>query len=371
MGCTESLRYFISAISFHFRINLRRTSNSLVLFLRPMKVLILRFSSIGDIVLTTPVIRAIKTQIPDAEVHYATKKSYEGILQENPYVDKIHLLDDSLNELIRTLKNEQFDFVADLHHNLRTSIVKLRLGVKSKSFNKLNWQKWLLTKFKVNKLPNVHIVERYLETLSDFEINPDNLGLDYFIPEKDEMPLDWLPDTHRDGFAAVVVGAKFNTKRLPTDRIIELCDRINKPVVLLGGPEDTRIAEEIEDFFRKIESGEEFEEGLDKLGKKTLVFNAVGKCNLNQSASLIKQSNWVFSHDTGLMHIAAAFKKPIFSIWGNTVPEFGMYPYKTKFTVFENKNLDCRPCSKIGYAECPKGHFKCMNDITFDFYLGE
>jgi ADP-heptose:LPS heptosyltransferase len=99
------------------------------------------------------------------------------------------------------------------------------------------------------------------------------------------------------------------------------------------------------------------------------VYNACGKFNLNQSASLVKQARYVFTHDTGLMHIAAAFKKEVFSIWGSTIPGFGMYPYRTKFTVLENNRLDCRPCSKIGFEKCPKGHFKCMNDIVFDFYL--
>lgn len=337
-----------------------------------MKVLILRFSSIGDIVLTTPVVRTVKTQLQDAEVHYATKKSFGGLLAENPYVDSIHLLDDSLGDLIGQLKKEKFDVIIDLHHNLRTKIIKTRLGVKSYSFNKLNKEKWLLTsRLKVNKLPNKHIVDRYMDTVSSLGVNPDNLGLDFFMPESDQIPLDWLPETHRNGYAAVVVGAKFATKQLPTDRMIELCDRINKPVVLLGGKEDEKYAAEVESFFEKNASNESFEEGLEQLGKKTLIFNAVGKCNLNQSASLVKQSNWVFTHDTGLMHIAAAFKKPIYSVWGNTIPEFGMYPYRTQFTVFENKDLSCRPCSKIGYAKCPKGHFKCMNDLTFDFYLGE
>jgi ADP-heptose:LPS heptosyltransferase len=336
-----------------------------------MKVLILRFSSIGDIVLTTPVIRTLKTQLPDAEVHYATKTAYTSILSENPYVDKIHALGDSLNELISRLKKEKYDVVIDLHHNLRTLIIKTRLGVKSHSFDKLNWQKWLLTSFKINRLPNVHIVDRYMQTVAPLGVQGDNLGLDYFIPEKDEMPIDWLPKSHQGGYAAFVIGAKFGTKQLPVNRMIELADRINKPVVLLGGKEDVHLAEEIERFFHKSEAGSPFEKGLDELGKRTLIFNAVGKCNLNQSASLIRQANWVFTHDTGLMHIASAFKKPIYSIWGNTVPLFGMYPYRTKFTIFENNKLGCRPCSKIGYNQCPKGHFKCMNDLVFDFYLGE
>lgn len=336
-----------------------------------MKVLILRFSSIGDIVLTTPVIRTLKTQLPDSEVHYATKAAYQGILEENPYVDKIYTLDGSLRALIRALKKEKYDVVIDLHHNLRTLRVKWALGVKSHSFPKLNWEKWLLTTFKINRLPNVHIVDRYMQTVAPLGVTMDNLGLDYFIPENDEMPMEWLPASHRGSYAAFVVGAKFGTKRLPVTRMIELCDRINKPVVLLGGKEDTEIAAEIESFFEKRDTTAEYEEGLRELGKKTLIFNAVGKCNLNQSASLIRQATWVFSHDTGLMHIAAAFKKPIYSIWGNTVPAFGMYPYRTKFTVFENNKLNCRPCSKIGYNQCPKGHFKCMNDLVFDFYLGE
>lgn len=336
-----------------------------------MKVLILRFSSIGDIVLTTPVIRTLKTQLPDAEIHCATKAAYASILAENPYVDKIHELGDSLNVLIKSLKRERFDVIIDLHHNLRTLIIKARLGVKSHSFNKLNWEKWLLTTFKINRLPNEHIVDRYMQTVAPLGVQPDNLGLDYFIPEKDDMPLDWLPATHQGGYAALVIGAKFATKQLPVNRLIELCDRINKPVVLLGGKEDVETANEIETFFQKVDTNATFERGLDELGKRTLIFNAVGKCNLNQSASLLKQANWVFTHDTGLMHIAAAFKKPIYSIWGNTLPEFGMYPYRTKFIVFENKKLACRPCSKIGYNQCPKGHFKCMNDLVFDFYLGE
>ncbi|MEM8895210.1 MAG: glycosyltransferase family 9 protein [Bacteroidota bacterium] len=334
-----------------------------------MKILILRFSSIGDIVLTTPVVRTVKTQLEDCEVHYATKKSYAGMIESNPYVDKVHLLDDKLGDLIKQLKKEKFDFVIDLHNNLRTRIIKMRLGVKSKSFNKLNWQKWLLVNFKINKLPNRHIVDRYLDTVAPLGVKGDTLGLDYFIPEKDEVDMEWLPETHRQGYYAVVIGAKFVTKQLPKERIIELCDRINKPIVLLGGKEDEDLGEEVVNFFEKTASAPIEEQLREGLNKRAELYNACGKFNLNQSASLIKQSGAVFSHDTGLMHIAAALKKQIFSIWGNTVPEFGMYPYKTQFTIFENKKLNCRPCSKIGHDKCPLGHFKCMNDVVFDFWL--
>ena len=331
-----------------------------------MKVLIIRFSSIGDIVLTTPVIRGVKSQI-EGEVHYATKKEYASILEASPYLDKIHLLGASLPDLIASLKAENFDVIIDLHNNLRTRILKARLRKKSFTFKKLNFKKWLLVIFKIDLLPGIHVVERYLKVIEPLGIKNDSLGLDYFIDDKDEVEDDWLPETHRDGFAVFVVGAKFKTKQLPIRKMIELCDRINKPIILIGGKDDERIGEEIEDFFEP--RSREREKEIEQLNKRTIIFNACGKFSINQSASIISKASWVFAHDTGMMHIASAFKKPIYSIWGNTVPSFGMYPYRTQFTIFENKKISCRPCSKIGFEKCPKGHFKCMNDLTFDFYL--
>jgi ADP-heptose:LPS heptosyltransferase len=336
-----------------------------------MKILILRFSSIGDIVLTTPVIRCLKTQLDEAEIHYATKPVYKSIFEENPYIDKMHYLGESLFQFIGELKKEKFDYIIDLHRNLRTQIIKTGLGVKSYSYDKLNLEKWLMVNFKINKLPNIHIVDRNLNTVKALGIKNDSLGLDYFIPEKDEVPLEWLPETHQNGYVAYAIGAQHYTKKLPLNRMIELCDRINKPVVLLGGKEDFENGEQIKAFFERNDTANEFEAGLKALNKKAVIYNACGKYNLNQSASLVKQARYVFSHDTGLMHIAAAFKKEIFSIWGNTIPLFGMYPYRTKFTVLENNRLTCRPCSKIGFEKCPQGHFKCMKEIAFDFYLPE
>ncbi len=335
-----------------------------------MKVLIIRFSSIGDIVLTTPVIRHLKTSPKETTIHYVTKEIYQPILEENPYLDQIHYLTDTgIYDLISRLRKEKFDLVIDLHHNARSWLIKRGLGVKSHSVHKLNLKKWLLTSLKINRLPNQHIVDRYLDTISHLNIAQDHLGLDYFIPHKDEVEMEWLPQGYALGYAAVIIGGKHQTKKLPAKRLIELCDRINKPIVLIGGSEDAATGEEIEAFFKPYDQPTEFDKGLEELGKKATVYNGCGKFNINQSASLIKQASWVFSHDTGLMHVAAAFKKNVYTIWGSTVPEFGMYPYRTRFTIFENKKLNCRPCSKIGFDKCPKGHFKCMNDLKFDFYI--
>ncbi|WP_338766558.1 glycosyltransferase family 9 protein [Bernardetia sp. ABR2-2B] len=351
------------------------------------KILILRFSSIGDIVLTTPVIRCLKMQFSslhneELELHYATKASFGMVLKNNPYLDKIHLLqkEQTISDFISSLKKENFDIIVDLHKNLRTSIIKLRLSAKSYTFKKLNVEKWIYVNLKKNKMPNIHIVERYMNTIKPLGItleedekqndrNKEAVGLDYFLGEEDHFELNWLPKSHQKGYIAFAIGGAHNTKKLPLKRMIELCDKINKPIILLGGKEDAENGQAIFDFFEKNRDTFESQEAIEKLGKKTRIFDACGKLTLGQSASLLKQSTVVFSHDTGLMHIAAAFKKKIYSIWGNTTPSLGMYPYKTQFVIFENNKIDCRPCSKIGFNACPKGHFKCMNDIIFDFWI--
>lgn len=313
-----------------------------------MKILVLRFSSIGDIVLTTPVVRQLKTQLPGAQVHFATKPAYRSLLEANPYVDKLHLLAGSLRELVRELRAERFDFIVDLHNNLRTRLIRLQLpGVLGRAFDKLNWQKYLLVRFKINRLPPVHIVDRYRAAAAALGIRDDGGGLDYFIPPGQEVVVaEALPPGFRAGqYAAVAIGAQHATKRLPVEKLIELVQRLApRPVVLLGGPEDESTGHVIE------------------LAAKGLVFNGCGQFSLHQSASLVRQAQFVVSHDTGLMHIAAAFKKEIFSVWGNTVPQFGMYPYRTRFEALEVLGLPCRPCSKIGFGQCPQGHFKCMRD---------
>jgi ADP-heptose:LPS heptosyltransferase len=332
------------------------------------KILIIRFSSIGDIVWTSPVVRCIKQQVPEAELHFCTKRQYGSMVEANTYIDKIHYLDDSLGTLVKELKKEQFDFIVDLHRNIRTAIVKLRLGIPSKAYDKLRIKRFLYTNFQINFMPNGHVVDRYFEAATPLGISNDGQGLDYFIPEKDHVEMDWLPESHRKEYVAFVIGATGWTKILPFKKMVELCDKINKPIVLVGGKEDFEAGDKLEKFFNADAGSQEVRDGLEKLGKKTVIFNGCGKFNLSQSASLVQQAQVVFGHDTGLTHIAAAFKKVIFSIWGGTVPN-NFYPYGTKFFLLENSKLNCRPCSKSGRSSCPKGHFKCMQDIVFDFNI--
>ncbi len=326
------------------------------------KILVIRFSSIGDIVLTTPVVRALKQQVPGAEVHYCTKWGFRSIVEPNPYIDHVFYLRDRLAPLIQELKAEQYDFVVDLHHNLRTRLILFQLGRPSRSFSKLNWEKWLLVNLKINRLPNLHIVDRYLAAAAPLGVQDDGLGLDYFIPTQDEVDLQTLPAPYRQGYVAFAIGAQHYTKRLPPERLISFCEKINGPILLLGGKEDAATGDLICAHFAR--KGEALAAGRKvNRGGETLVYNACGLYSLNQSASLVRQAQRVYSHDTGLMHIAAAFRKEIVSIWGNTVPAFGMYPFRTNFAIIEHPHLKCRPCSKIGYDKCPRGHFKCMREL--------
>lgn len=318
------------------------------------KILIIRFSSIGDIVLTTPVVRCLKQQYPDSEVHYLTKKAFQPVLKANPYIHTIHVLEDDMSQLLSNLRAVDFDFVVDLHRNLRSRIVKLRLKKPSGTFLKLNRAKWLLVNARINMLPDVHIVQRYFKAVERFGVAYDNRGLDYFIPEDEKPDLQAvLPPEFQEKYLLAVVGGKHKTKQIPPAKMVEILNGVSMPVVLAGGKED-------------IEQARQLMEEL-----KMPTFNSCGKFSINGSAYLVKQSKAVLTPDTGLMHIAAAFRKPMISMWGNTVPEFGMYPFlpsdeQGKYRIHEVKGLNCRPCSKIGFERCPKGHFRCMNDIPAD-----
>ncbi len=310
-----------------------------------VKFLIIRFSSIGDIVLTSPVARCLKQQVENCEVHYLTKQEYAPILNANPYIDKIHTLK-SFGETVDELYDERFDYIIDLHKNLRSYRFKNKLKVMDFSFPKLNFEKWLYVNLGINRLPDIHIVDRYFKTVNIFDVKNDNRGLDYYISDEERINTAELDQSLNSKYIVYGIGGQHNTKKMPAEMIREVCNGIDFPIVLAGGKEDYEVGE----FIKSGESN---------------VINLCGSISINGTASIIEQSSLVISHDTAVMHIAAAYKKDVLSVWGNTVPEFGMYPYLPgeNSVVFERNGLKCRPCSKIGFKKCPKKHFKCMKGI--------
>lgn len=317
-------------------------------YLCEVKVLIVRFSSIGDIVLTSPVVRAMKNQFPDWELHYLTKQQFSSILTPNPHISKLYTIEKSIDEVMAELKSEKYDHLLDLHHNIRTASLSSKLGIPSSKFRKLNLKKWLRVNMKMDVLPKLHVVDRYFEAAEKLGVRNDMGTGDFYIGDSNHVNVQSKFGLTPKNYIAVAIGAQFNTKRMPAELLVKILKDVNKPIIILGGPTDVDLAAEI------------VSSGISDL------INAVGELSIQESASVIQQAAKLLTNDTGMMHIGACLDTEIVSVWGNTVPELGMYPYypsqEEKYSIHEVKNLGCRPCSKIGYAKCPKGHFKCMMD---------
>ena len=313
---------------------------------QPRKILVIRFSSMGDIIYTTPVVRCLKRQLPGAEIHFLTKQQFKYIYEHNPYVDKLHILKPKLKDTIADIKLEKFDLIIDLHNNLRTTIIKLSTGLPASTYKKDRLRKWLGLKLKWTALyPKEHLVDRYLKTVKFLGVVNDEQPIDYYVAKEYKLE-DLLPATHANGFVAFVIGATHFTKRMPVEKVIEICRNINGPIVLMGGNDVLENAQLIQ----------------TAIGDR--VYSTCGKTNLDQSVFLVSKAKKVLGFDTGLTHIAEAFNMPLVSIWGSTAPELlGVFPYKVKESLEAGIDLPCRPCSKFGRDACPLGHFKCMKDI--------
>lgn len=321
------------------------------------KILIIRFSSIGDIVLASPVFRCVKKQLPDTKVHFLTKISFKIVTAANPYIDKFFYYVDNMEELMQKLKDENYDYVIDLHNNFRSNKVKHALKKVTYTVDKLTVQKFLLTQLNIDVMPNRHITQRSLDTVLPLGVRDDGGGLDYFIAKHDEVKPKDIPTGHLAGYFVIVIGATYFTKKFPAHKIIELCNKIDHPIILLGGRED-------------VENGKIISEN-----DPVKIYNACGKFNISESADIIKKAKLVVSNDTGMQYIACALKRPLVALWGGTTPDLDVEPYYGNFflsnqqkPVYENiiLNLRCQPCSKYGLNKCPLEHFNCMEKINVD-----
>lgn len=310
-----------------------------------MKILVIRLSSIGDIVLTSPVIRCLNEQLDQVEIHVLTKPQYCSMLDANPHVAKCIAYEQDLVKTIEQLKAENYDYIIDLHKNLRSFRIRKALKTQAMDFPKLNIRKWLAVNFKWNTLPDLHIVDRYFQAVAPLGVKNDEKGLDFFVPETDVIHPSEIFGT--DDYLAVAMGAQYATKTIPVNKLCEILMKTKGTIVLLGGKED------------QVRSEQVVAAMVDRN-----VIDMCGKLSIHQSADAVRKARVILTNDTGLMHIAAAFDTPIVSVWGNTIPELGMYPYRPahpeSYTIHQVLDLSCRPCSKIGFQSCPKKHFKCM-----------
>lgn len=325
------------------------------------KVLIIRLSSIGDIVLASPVFRCLKNQQPDTSIHFVTRLTMKAVTEANPYIDQFHYFSGDLNALIEELKAEDFDLIIDLHNNIRSNRIRAALKKPAHVIRKKNIAKFFLTAMSIRTGPISHITQRSLDTVKPIGINDDGGGLDYFIPEGAGINITDIPVSHHAGYMVYVAGASYQCKKLPLHKMKELCAAIDHPLILVGGKDDAAEMEEVA--------------AIDPVK----IYNACGKFSLHESADIVRNAKLVVSHDTGFQYIACAFNKPVIALWGCTSPKLGFEPYygsrfqeQRSEDPYINFYLDlyCQPCSK-GTDHCPLEHFNCMNKLDMRKLVAE
>ena len=321
----------------------------------PIKtILVIRLSSIGDIVLTTPLLRSLKVAFPEARIDYCTKVPYASLLAENPRISSIYTLEEP--------PSGSYDLVVDLQNNLRShAIVRSLRRQHLVHYRKANWKKWLLVQCKINIYGSYRsVVDRYRDALKEFALSGDSLGCELYPSLSDRAFACTVVDGNRKTLA-LCFGAKHFTKRYPPRSFAALLTLLLSEtpmlVLLLGGKEDAPQASEIIEAL--------------PAAFRPMVLNLAGSCSLMQSAAILERSDAILCNDTGLMHIASAFGKKLFLLFGSSSASFGFLPCHASYDLFQVEGLSCRPCSHIGRDCCPKGHFRCMNDLSQSFIAGK
>jgi ADP-heptose:LPS heptosyltransferase len=302
------------------------------------KILVIRFSSIGDIVMTSAVVRCLKQQIPFVELHYLTKERFSELIRYNPNIDRVYTLDDNWDDLVQALRHEKYDAIVDLHQSIRSLRLVRQLKRKTFVVKKYSLQKALYARFGWNWLPKNHAVDRTFDVVKRLQVTNDGKGLEFHA-----VPNTLEPEGLPTRFIAVAVGAAHQGKQCPANIHVQILNQLQIPVVLIGGKDDEELANQI--------------------AASVSVQNLVGKLSISQSALVIARCKVLITNDTGMMHVGAAYKKPIISLWGQTTPLFGLYPYLPGegSKMFETAPPRKRKISKLGNK--PIGNDHDMNHL--------
>jgi len=311
-----------------------------------VKILVVRLSSIGDVVLATPLMRCLRKKYPAAQIDFLVREQYSSILSQNPNISNLILFKDNVFELARWIRKEKYDFVLDIHNNLRTCLMTFFSGAKIFRYKNNSFLRFLLVEFGINlyreKLP---VFKWYLKTAEPLGVVYDNEGMDLFIDNKIK---DLLSQNLKNGSIGICPVSVWGTKRWPKEYFVEFSktasQKNNCDVLIFGGKNDFDFCEDI---------------------KKQVGEKAKNLCGLSlqETAAALKKCRYVLSNDTGLMHMAEALKVPVVAVFGPTVEEFGFYP-QTENSKVLSKKYNCKPCSTKGSEKCPVGDFKCMRDIS-------
>ncbi len=299
--------------------------------------------------MTSPIIRCVKEQLK-TELHYITSSRYKALIEESKHLDKIYTFDNDWTELKDQLKNENYNLVIDLHKTAKTIRLGSSLGKPVIHFHKATLEKWLQLKFRINRLPEGHLIDRFFKGVGRIKVFNDGKGLELFLNSNMESRTMKLIDrlNINGAYTAIAIGGAKWTKQIPIELCVDYINSSTEPIVLLGGEDVLDKSKRIVEYSQRH------------------INNFVGNQSLSESAVLLRQSRLVLTGDTGMMHMAAVFQKPIIVMYGSTSPIFGMYPYSdrgdehVKFLLPDH--LSCWPCSKSGRHKCPKEHARCVYD---------
>lgn len=327
----------------------------------PNKILIIRLSSIGDVLLTTPVIRLLKKRFPECQIDFLIKKEFAELLAHHPNIFHLYCYDknsdvNTLTKIRKMIRDQQYDLIVDLHKNFRSYCLTACSGARDIVRYKKDFiRRFLLVKFKLNFYRAIiPIYQRFINALKRYEITYDGDGLDIFIDQQAERRINEKYSNFLNNSSGIVIGiapgAKHATKQWTSEgfsAVINFFINNKKAKVMIFGSKQDQF---VVDRF--------------SVEQPQLILNTCGKLSLLETAALMSRCDLLLTNDSGLMHLASAIKKKVVAIFGSTTEELGFFPYATEHIVVQNSNLKCRPCSHIGRKKCPKEHFKCMKEIT-------
>jgi len=328
----------------------------------PTKALIIRFSSVGDIVLSSLLIRVFRREFPDCRLDFAVKSTYADLVRHNPNISNVITFPEkgSVAELTRmrtTIRETGYDLIMDIHDSIRSRVITFG-HPRTVRINKRKLARFLLVKTGFNLYPRLGgspgVAERYLEPVSSLGVEDDGNGLEVFFPAGTEIRADSLLGGTKGPFVGIAPGSIHGNKVWLPDRFARagLAIALEKRagIILFGSARERDRCDEIENLLRAERS-------------ELAVVNTAAQTTLLEVAALMDRCLVVLTNDSGLMHLAAARKRPVVAVFGPTVKEFGFFPTGTRSKVVEHPALYCRPCTHVGLKECPKGHFRCMTEI--------
>jgi heptosyltransferase-2 len=336
------------------------------------KTLIIRFSSVGDIVLSSLLVRTLRHRFPQIHIDFLLKSEYADLVRHNPHVHKVIEFPSGgsiseLTQLHHAIRRERYDLIIDIHDSIRSRLLSLGTG-RSVRVDKRKVARWLLVNFKRDMYATFggapSVAERYLETVRPFGVQDDGGGLEVHVPPETQERVEsalrerGVPPGSRA--IGICPSAKHANKMWLKERFAEtataLAQRHDAPVIIFGSAEEAVRCDEIAAM-------------VEAASPATRVLSLAGSLSLLETAAAMDHCSIVVTNDSGLMHIAAARKRKVVALFGPTVRQFGFFPFGTTSTVVEHPMLSCRPCTHIGLPNCPRGHFRCMRELESETVL--